>query len=113
MAATDGCWLPAGDFAAEPQTFSRDAKTLCNRLYPSFGFPRLIAGGPLAADVLKCQLKPIDPKDYAARLTAADLARLRHIFPTGVCDWSKPGVAQTTLVPGPRSVRRGRTWCST
>lgn len=27
------------------------------------------------------------------------MARLRTIFPAGVCDWSKPGVNQTKLVP--------------
>jgi hypothetical protein len=34
-------------------------------------------------------------------LSAADLERLRRIFPTGVCDWSKPGVAQTPVVTWP------------
>ena len=27
--------------------------------------------------------------------TPAEVTRLRSIFPTGVCDWSKPGVGQT------------------
>jgi len=98
-AAVDGCFKSAADFIAEPQTFSREPKSACNALYPSFGFPRLIAGGPLAADVLKCQLKPVDPKDYAVALTPADVSRLRRIFAGGVCDWSKPGVGQTALVP--------------
>ena len=49
--------------------------------------------------MLKCQLKPIDPKDYAAKIDAADLQRLRRIFPDGVCDWSKPGVSQVPVVP--------------
>ena len=40
---------------------------------------RYAAGGPLDANVLKCQLKPIDAKDYAA-FSASELARLRSIF---------------------------------
>jgi hypothetical protein len=49
--------------------------------------------------VLKCQLKPVEPRDYAVALTPADLSRLRRIFPAGVCDWTRPGVGQTALVP--------------
>ena len=97
-AAVDGCFRSADDFVAEPQTFSREPKTTCNTLYPSFGFPRLIAGGPLAADVLKCQLKPVDPNDYDGALTPAELNRLRRVFAGGVCDWTRPGVGQTALV---------------
>jgi hypothetical protein len=97
-AAVDGCWKSGSVFVAEPQTFSREPGTPCNTLYPSYGFPRLMAGGPLAANVLKCQLKPVDPHDYAAPLTPAELARLRRVFPTGVCDWSKPGIGQTAVV---------------
>ena len=57
--------------------------------------PRQVAGGPLAEDILKCQLEPLDPADYLpAELTADQLARLQAVFPGGVCDWSKPGVGQ-------------------
>ena len=101
-AAVDGCWMATTDkpatFVAEPQTFSSKPDSKCNRAYPSYSFTRHVAGGPLDANVLKCQLKPIDPRDYAA-LTPADLQRLRTIFPGGVCDWSKPGVNQTPVVP--------------
>ena len=31
--------------------------------------------------------------------TPAELQRLRTIFPGGVCDFSKPGVNQTRVVP--------------
>ena len=98
-AAVDGCFRPDASFVAEPQTFSRAPDSACNALYPSFGNPRLIAGGPLAADVLKCQLKPVEAKDYAVSFTPAELARLRRTFPGGVCDWTKPGVGQTGVVP--------------
>jgi hypothetical protein len=57
---------------------------------------RLVAGGPLTNDILKCQLKEIDAADYAVKFTAAEQERLANIFPEGVCDWSKPGVQQQT-----------------
>jgi hypothetical protein len=61
--------------------------------------PRQVAGGPLAENILKCQLKPIDPADYApATFTAAQLARLQATFPNGVCDWSRPGVGQQDAI---------------
>jgi hypothetical protein len=53
-----------------------------------------VAGAGVAADIVKCRLKPIDPRDYGVRFTAAETARLRAIFPAGVCDWAKPGVGQ-------------------
>jgi hypothetical protein len=56
------------------------------------------AGGPLAANILKCQLKPVDPREYKTQPSAADLARLKALYPAGVCDWSKPGVNQVPVV---------------
>lgn len=98
-AAVDGCWTSPADFVAEPQSFSRSPTGACNARFPSYGFPRLVAGGPLAADVLKCQLKTPEPRAYPVRFTTAEWARLQRIFPSGVCDWTKPGVAQTRVVP--------------
>jgi hypothetical protein len=73
--------------------------------------PRQVAGGPLAENILKCQLRPISPADYApAVLSATQLARLAAAFPDGVCDWSLPGVGQQaavaplTFVGGPGGV---------
>ena len=71
----------------------------CNTLFPSFAFPRYIAGGPLAANNIKCQLKPVDLGDYQVSLTSAEITRLQTMFPQGVCDWSKPGVNRTGVVP--------------
>ena len=98
-AAVDGCWTSPTDFVAEPQTFSREPATACNARFPSYGFPRLVAGGPLAADILKCQLRPLRPADYKASFTPAEWARLKRVFASGVCDWTKPGVGKTGVVP--------------
>lgn len=96
---TDGCWSNATTFIAEPQTFSRLPDSLCNTLFPSYAFPRYVAGGPLAANNMKCQLKPVDLADYAVSFTSAELSRLHALFASGVCDWSKPGLNKTGVVP--------------
>ena len=57
--------------------------------------PRQVAGGPIAENILKCQLKPLVFTDYTGiTFTAGQQARLNALFPNGVCDWSKPGVSQ-------------------
>ena len=98
----DGCWdtsTTPPTFIREPATFSSQPDSRCNTLYPSYGFPRLVAGGPLAADIIKCKLKPIDLADYAVTFSEAELARLRSIFADGVCNWSQKGMMQTGVVP--------------
>jgi hypothetical protein len=98
--ATDGCWKTATiGFWAEHQSFSRTNNSICNTLYPSYAFPRYVAGGTLAANIIKCQLKPVTASDYTVSFTPTELARLNRIFPGGVCDFSKPGVNQTGVVP--------------
>ena len=94
---TDACWT-GGDVpqkVAEPQT--RDASSRCEQMYPSASFPREVAGGSIAADVIKCQLKPIDAVDYTAAFMPDELSRLKAIFTGGVCDWSKSGVEQQKM----------------
>ncbi len=91
-AAVDACWTADGTRINEAATV--DGPGRCNELYPSHATPRLVAGANLTDDVLKCQLKPIDPRDYKATFTAGELQELRTIFPGGVCDYSKPGVNQ-------------------
>jgi len=68
--------------------------TTCNRLYPAFSTPRMVAGEPLANNVLKCHLKSINAHDYKVNLTDGEMSQLRTIFPSGVCDFSVPGVSQ-------------------
>jgi hypothetical protein len=69
----------------------------CQDLFPYAGHPRMAAGGPITDDIIKCQLKSVDPSDYAVTLTSAQLDTLRQVFPDGVCDYSKPGVGQVDL----------------
>src|SRR5882757_6053599 len=64
----------------------------CQSEYPHYSKPRLVAGGPLTEDVLKCQLRPASRADYPVQMTTSQFARVLDIFPSGVCDWSVPGV---------------------
>jgi hypothetical protein len=82
-------------FIAEAQ--ARDPSTACEALYPSNSFPREVAGAAVAADIVKCQTKPLNPADYAVSFNAAQWERLRAAFPQGVCDWSKPGLQQQPI----------------
>ena len=93
----DACWTTDGRKIAEPQTYAGAGQ--CNELYPSFPLPRMVAGAPLANDIVKCRLKPIDSDDCTQRFTPQEQTRLRRIFPDGVCDWSRPGVEQQPSLP--------------
>jgi hypothetical protein len=88
----DACWTAAGEKIVEPLTF--DGTGRCNQLYPAHSDPRMVAGAPLTDDVLKCTLKPVTASDYSQVLTGDQMTRLKAAFPQGVCDYSRPGVAQ-------------------
>jgi hypothetical protein len=95
--AVDGCFSSSDEFVAERQTFDRLPATKCNALFPSFAFPRYVAGGPLAANIIKCRLKPLGREDYEVKFTDEEWTQLSAIFPRGVCNWSKPGVGERTI----------------
>jgi hypothetical protein len=92
----DACWTTTGEKIVETQTLNGAGK--CNALFPVGTSSYLVAGAPIALDVIKCQLKPVTPSDYKATLSATDLTRLSQTFPKGVCDWTKPGIEQVKAV---------------
>lgn len=61
--------------------------------------PRQVAGGPLAENILKCELKPLNRDDYGPEFSDEQWQRLQATFEEGVCDWSKPGVGMQPSVP--------------
>ena len=91
----NACWDVSGAMFDQPRSFT--APSTCNTLYPVHDDPRIVAGGPRTGDVLKCKLKPVHAADYQVSFSAAEWARLKSIFPQGVCDWSRPGVGQKSL----------------
>ena len=109
------CIAPNGERIVDEPSFDMDnlfdnTAGACNTLYPPHAGMRLVAGGPLSNDVLKCELKPIDDADYSVAFSDEERRRLETIFPTGVCDWSRPGVHQqlnkTWLSYGPAPENR-------
>jgi hypothetical protein len=92
---TDACWSEDGEKIVEKRTY--DGNGRCNQLFPPHGDPRIAAGEPLTENILKCALKPVDPKDYAHPFTPNQLTRLKAIFPKGVCDFTRPGIGQEPL----------------
>lgn len=93
-ALTDACYTAGGQRIAEPADPSNGGQ--CGALYPIHANPRMAAGAPLADDVLKCQLRPLQPTDYPG-MNGPQFARLVALFPSGVCDYSKPGVDAVPL----------------
>ena len=67
----------------------------CLQRFPIYSTSRIVAGGPIRGGVYKCALQPV--ADAVARglyggwtPSAAQRARLEQIFPTGVCDYTRP-----------------------
>ena len=85
--AKDGCY-------ANGQPVGQSA---CDDIRTSNVLPIMVAGMPMAANILKCRLKPLRQADYEehnVHFTADQWARLVKAFPSGVCDYSQPGVGQ-------------------
>jgi hypothetical protein len=93
--AVDAYWAPDGQRVNEVASWDPD--TSFNKTYPIHLEPRLVAGAPITNDIMKCALKPVDTADYKVTLSKAQQARLKKIFPGGVCDWSKPGVGYSMI----------------
>lgn len=111
----DDCFDASGARIVEEAVYDQErlfdnTGSRCNALYPPHAGLRLVAGGPMSNDVLKCQLKPVDLEDYAVTFSDDEKRRLERMFPQGVCDWSKPGVHQainqTWASFGPSPVNR-------
>jgi len=105
--ADDSCVVTTAGYSPVPVAAPGTAGSEdmpCEQVFRPLGSPRIVAGGPRTEDVIKCQLEPLDPADYAGiGFTAGEWAELERIFPNGVCDYSAPGVGE---------VDRSLTWLS-
>ena len=82
---------------------------LCpDAVVPVYGTPRMVSGDAITTDANKCRLKPLDRSDYVQavgpasvpiRFSGSEWARLQETFPSGVCDFSKPGTDQQGTIP--------------
>jgi hypothetical protein len=67
----------------------------CRQIAAAGSSTREAAGGPYAVDVIACALKPLRRSDFfPTQFTDDQFKQLEATFPTGVCDWSKPGIGQ-------------------
>jgi hypothetical protein len=94
-AAAEGCFDSSMNKINQTLTYSGTGQ--CGTLYPPHGDPRTAAGEPIAGDIMKCQLKPLDRTSYVKPFTDAEWATMATVFPNGVCDYSKPGVSQQLI----------------
>ena len=71
----------------------------CNAVVDSYSTARIEAGMPFTDDIAKCRLNPLRRSDYyPVRFTEGQWARLRQTFPSGVCDYTRPGVGQQDTI---------------
>jgi hypothetical protein len=94
--AVDEC-AGGGGTGGEETDEDVDEDDPCADRFPISGDPRTVAGAPRSNQVLKCELKPVDPADYEVDLTVDQLNRIQAAFPQGVCDWSGPSAGE--MVP--------------
>lgn len=98
----DACFTPIDGERLEQTQIYQGSNECSSLYYPAFASPRQVAGSPMANDIAKCALKPLDRSDYHVTFTAEEWGRLEEIFPQGVCDWTQPGIGQ---VPSANWVR--------
>ena len=70
----------------------------CTQAFPLYGTSRTVAGAPIQGGIYRCALKSVDDAvtdgTYGSWTPGAtELAQLRQIFPSGVCDYSRPDQA--------------------
>ncbi|HEX8053954.1 MAG TPA: DUF6351 family protein [Thermoleophilaceae bacterium] len=70
----------------------------CDASVQAYASPRIVAGMPLTDDTIKCDLQPLRRSSYPG-FSDAQFAELQKIYPTGVCDYSKPGPDRVPTVP--------------
>jgi hypothetical protein len=89
---SDGCYLSATQRIQEKLVYPPVGQ--CGAAYPVAANPRIVAGADVGMSTLKCALKPLNFSDYPVAFTVEDQAKLRRAFPTGVCDYGRPGVGR-------------------
>ena len=102
--ATDRCFTTAGAEIAQGDhvwdgILDNGPKGACAQQFPLHSTSRIVAGGPLRGGVYKCALQSVEDAIsngvYGSWTpNASEVARLKQIFPTGVCDYSQPDVGR-------------------
>ena len=92
--ATNGSLIASGDDVWNGILDDKPAGA-CTQAFPTFETSRIVAGGPIEGSIFKCSLQTVERAlaqgAYGAwKPTADEVDRLNAIFPSGVCDYSKP-----------------------
>jgi hypothetical protein len=102
--ATDRCFTTAGAEIARGDNvwdgiLDNGPQGACAQEFPLHSTSRIVAGGPLRGGVYKCALQSVEDAIsngvYGSWTpSASEVARLKEIFPTGVCDYSQGDVGK-------------------
>ena len=91
----DQCSDGIGQVIAEPA-----GSQACAAIVQRYTTPRVVAGEPVSTDQNACQLKPLRREAYGTvAFTDVEWSALQKVFPTGVCDFTKPGIDQQPTIP--------------
>lgn len=109
--AVDSCFATDGSLIASGNdvwggVLDAGPQGACTEKFPIYSSSRRVAGGPYEGGVWKCALQPVQAAIAKGAYgswspSAQDRARLQSIFPTGVCDFTKPDAGKPRG-PGPR-----------
>jgi hypothetical protein len=96
--ATNGALIASGAGVWDGILDSKPAGA-CTQRFQIHDTSRTVAGGPFEGNVFKCALQPVRAALgrglYGSwRPDPSQLERLEQIFPTGVCDYTKPDVGR-------------------
>lgn len=94
--AADRCYVESRTWFQEDANYGESSR--CNTLFAPHATPRMVAGGPVAEDILKCQVKPLDRGTHPGTFSDEQWARLLDVFADGACDWTVPGVEQKPII---------------
>jgi len=97
----DGTVLYAGDDAWDGIVDSKPDGA-CTNAFPIHATSRIVAGEPVDGDIFKCALKPVaealsDGTYGDNSFNTTEQFILNGIFPTGVCDYSKPDLGKPAM----------------
>ena len=91
--ATNGSPLASGD-GVWSGILDSGPKGACAQAFPLASTSRIVAGGPLEGGIFACTRQSVQQAVQQGLYapwspSQADIARLRQIFPNGVCDYTK------------------------
>ena len=102
--AVDSCFDTSGQLLASGEhvwdgILDDAAPGACTQRFPVYSDSRQEAGGPVEGSIFKCALQPVSDAVAAGLYgswtpDAGQIARLEQIFPSGVCDYTKPDVGR-------------------